>query len=130
MQAGIEIHCLRDLTRGGLASVLIELASTARVQIEIAENRLPICDEVRGACEILGFDPLYIANEGCCAVFIPAEQVATALAVLHKHHAGQQAVQIGVVKESHATGLLTLETALGIRRVLDLLSGEQLPRIC
>lgn len=130
LQAGIEIHCLRDLTRGGLASVLIELASTAKAHIEIAENRLPICDEVRGACEILGFDPLYIANEGCCAVFIPPAQVASALAILHKHNAGQQAAQIGVVKALDTTGLLTLETALGIRRVLDLLSGEQLPRIC
>jgi hydrogenase expression/formation protein HypE len=130
LQAGIEIHCLRDLTRGGLASVLIELANTAKVQIEIVENQLPVCEEVRGACEILGFDPLYIANEGCCAVFLPQSQVQTALEILHKHHVGKQAAQIGMVKEAHATGLLTLETAMGIRRVLDLLSGEQLPRIC
>ena len=130
LQAGIEIHCLRDLTRGGLASVLIELANTAKLHIEIAETQLPICEPVRGACEILGFDPLYIANEGCCAVFIPQTQVPTALAILHKHHAGQQAAQIGIVKETHASGLVTLETAMGIRRMLDLLSGEQLPRIC
>lgn len=130
LQAGIEIHCLRDLTRGGLASALIELAQTAKVQIEISETLLPICDAVRGACEILGFDPLYIANEGCCAVFLPPSQVETALAILHKHNAGQNATQIGVVKDNHASGLLTLETAMGIRRVLDLLSGEQLPRIC
>lgn len=130
LQAGIEIHCLRDLTRGGLASVLIELASAAKVQIEIAETKLPVCLEVRGASEVLGFDPLYIANEGCCAVFIPQPQVANALAVLRQHEIGQQAAQIGVVKKSHPTGLLTLETGMGIRRVLDLLSGEQLPRIC
>jgi hydrogenase expression/formation protein HypE len=130
LQAGIEIHCLRDLTRGGLASVLIELAHTAKVQIEIVETQLPICDEVRGACEILGFDPLYVANEGCCAVFLPAAQVPLALEILHQHNAGQQACQIGVVKQNHASGLVTLETAMGIRRVLDLLSGEQLPRIC
>lgn len=130
LQAGIEIHCLRDLTRGGLASVLIELANTAKVHIEISESQLPICEEVRGACEILGFDPLYIANEGCCVVFIPQYQAETALNILHKHNAGQQATQIGTVKDVHVTGLLTLETAMGIRRVLDLLSGEQLPRIC
>jgi hydrogenase expression/formation protein HypE len=130
LQAGIEIHCLRDLTRGGLASVLIELAGSAKVHIEIAETQLPIGEQVRGACEILGFDPLYIANEGCCALFIPAKQVETALAILHQHQAGQQAAQIGVVKDNHTSGLLTLETTMGIRRVLDLLSGEQLPRIC
>jgi hydrogenase expression/formation protein HypE len=130
LQAGIEIHCARDLTRGGLASVLIELAHAAKVHIELVENALPICDEVRGACEILGFDPLYIANEGCCALFIPQSQVATALAILHQHQAGQQAVACGIVKETLPNGLLTLQTAMGIGRVLDLLSGEQLPRIC
>lgn len=130
LQASVEIHCLRDLTRGGLASVLIELAHTAKVHIEIVETQLPISEAVRGACEILGFDPLYIANEGCCAVFIPAAQVAIALDILHKHTAGLQACQIGVVKANHAQGLLSLETAMGIHRVLDLLSGEQLPRIC
>lgn len=130
LNAGIEIHCLRDLTRGGLASALIELAVTSKVQIEIVETQLPINEDVKGACEILGFDPLYIANEGCCAVFMPAAQVSTAVDILHQHQAGQQARQIGVVKGHHPQGLLTLETTLGIHRVLDLLSGEQLPRIC
>jgi hydrogenase expression/formation protein HypE len=130
LNAGIELHCLRDLTRGGLASALIELAATAKVQIEIVETQLPINEDVKGACEILGFDPLYIANEGCCALFMPAAQVPTALDILHKHRAGQGAKQIGVVQGHHSQGLLTLETMLGIHRVLDLLSGEQLPRIC
>jgi len=130
LQAGIAIHCLRDLTRGGLASCLIELAHSANVHIEITETALPIIEPVRTACELLGFDPLYIANEGCFALFLPAEQVASALAVLKKHGAGQHACQIGTVKATHEQGLLTLNTAMGIVRGLDLLSGEQLPRIC
>lgn len=130
LQAGIDIHCLRDLTRGGLASCLIELAATSKTHIEISETRLPVLEPVRSACEILGFDPLYIANEGCFALFLPPEQVDTALAILRKHPAGQHASHIGQVKASHAQGLLTLSTAMGVTRVLDLLSGEQLPRIC
>jgi hydrogenase expression/formation protein HypE len=130
LQAGIEIHCLRDLTRGGLASCLIELAHSAAVHIEITETSLPIIEPVRTACELLGFDPLYIANEGCFALFLPAEQVDSALSVLQKHAAGQHACQIGTVKAAHEQGLLTLSTAMGIVRGLDLLSGEQLPRIC
>ncbi len=130
LQAGIEIHCLRDLTRGGLASCLIELAHSANVHIEITEMSLPIIEPVRTACELLGFDPLYIANEGCFALFLPPEQVDSALAVLQKHEAGQHACQIGIVQAAHGNGLLTLSTAMGIVRGLDLLSGEQLPRIC
>jgi hydrogenase expression/formation protein HypE len=130
LQAGIDIHCLRDLTRGGLASCLIELAHSANVHIEITETSLPIIEPVRTACELLGFDPLYIANEGCFALFLPPEQVDSALGVLQKHAAGQHACQIGTVKTKHEQGLLTLSTTMGIVRGLDLLSGEQLPRIC
>lgn len=130
LQAGIDIHCVRDLTRGGLASCLIELAHSANVYIEISETSLPIIEPVRTACELLGFDPLYIANEGCFALFLPPEQVDSALAVLKKHAAGQHACQIGTVKTAHEKGLLTLSTSMGIVRGLDLLSGEQLPRIC
>jgi hydrogenase expression/formation protein HypE len=130
LQAGIDIHCLRDLTRGGLASCLIELANAASVHIEINETALPINDAVRTACELLGFDPLYIANEGCFALFLPAQQVSEAVNILQKHGAGQFACQIGKVKSAHKQGLLTLRTAMGIVRGLDLLSGEQLPRIC
>jgi hydrogenase expression/formation protein HypE len=100
------------------------------VHIEIEETAMPIIEPVRTACELLGFDPLYIANEGCFALFLPAEQVNSALMVLQKHAAGQYACQIGTVKATHAHGLLTLSTAMGIVRGLDLLSGEQLPRIC
>jgi hydrogenase expression/formation protein HypE len=130
LQAGIDIHCLRDLTRGGLASCLIELANAASVHIEINETALPINDAVRTACELLGFDPLYIANEGCFALLLPPEQADKAVSILQKHQAGQFACQIGAVKSAHERGLLTLNTAMGIVRGLDLLSGEQLPRIC
>lgn len=126
----IDIHCLRDLTRGGLASCLIELAGSSHTHIEINESQLIIEESVRSACEILGFDPLYIANEGCFALFLPKSQVNKALAILQKHNAGKQASFIGEVKENYTNGLLTLSTSLGVVRVLDLLSGEQLPRIC
>jgi len=130
IQAGIDIHCMRDLTRGGLASCLIELASTSRHHIEINETALPIHQDVNSACEILGFDPIYIANEGCFALFVPEAQTGQTLAVLRQHPLGQQACLIGEVKAAHPKGLATLQTAMGISRVLDLLSGEQLPRIC
>ena len=130
LNANIEIHCLRDLTRGGLASCLNELAKTAKVQINIEEQQLPINPAVKTACELLGFDPLYVANEGCFALFLPQEQVSSALNLLKKHTAGQHAQHIGTVQKSHSQGILTLSTAMGIIRVLDLLSGEQLPRIC
>jgi len=130
LQTGIELHCLRDLTRGGLASALIELASSAKVQLQISETAVPIADDVKSACELLGFDPLYIANEGCCVLFLPAAQVTDALAILHRYETGKQALQIGTVRAVDEKGHVTLKTAMGIERVLDLLSGEQLPRIC
>jgi hydrogenase expression/formation protein HypE len=130
IQADIEIHCMRDLTRGGLASCLIELASASCHAIEIDESALPVHPDVSSACEILGFDPIYIANEGCFALFVPEAQTEQAIGVLRRHPLGQQAGLIGKVKSSHPKGLVTLQTAMGISRVLDLLSGEQLPRIC
>lgn len=128
--AGINIHCMRDLTRGGLASGLIELATTSKHHIEVTESTLPIHQDVNSACEILGFDPLYIANEGAFVLFVPESQSAQCLAILRQHPLGGQAIQIGQVKSTHAQGMVTLQTAMGISRVLDLLSGEQLPRIC
>ncbi|WP_432741609.1 hydrogenase expression/formation protein HypE [Methylobacter sp. G7] len=130
IQADINIHCMRDLTRGGLASGLIELAVTSHHALEIDEAALPIHQDVSSACEILGFDPLYIANEGCFALFVPQAQAAHTLSVLHRHPLGKQACQIGTVTATHSKGSVTLKTAMGISRVLDLLSGEQLPRIC
>lgn len=129
-RADIDIHCMRDLTRGGLASCLIELAASSGHHAEIDESTLPIQQDVNSACEILGFDPLYIANEGCFALFVPESQTGQALAALHHHPLGQQARLIGQVKSADPKGLLTLKTTTGISRVLDLLSGEQLPRIC
>lgn len=130
LKAGIEIHCLRDLTRGGLASALIELASASKLEFELSESDLPVREDVNAACEILGFDPLYIANEGCFAAFVPEPQTEAALAVLRRHPLGQQARRIGQVKFPHSHGRVTLQTPIGVNRVLDLLSGEQLPRIC
>lgn len=130
VDAGIEIHCLRDLTRGGLGSCLIELAACSGRDIFIREQNLPLHPEVRSACEILGFDPLYIANEGCFALFVPQDHAEAAIEILSKRPESAQAVQIGSVNDNGAGGRVTLQTALGINRTLDLLSGEQLPRIC
>ncbi len=130
LEAGIHPHCMRDLTRGGLASGLIELATTSQHQLEIEEAQIPVHQDVRSACEILGFDPLYIANEGCFALFVPAAETEATLAALRTHPLGQEASRIGTVTAKHPSGQLILNTPMGIQRVLDLLSGEQLPRIC
>jgi hydrogenase expression/formation protein HypE len=129
LKAGIEVHCLRDLTRGGLATSLLEIAETAAVHIKIEEDRIPVEDNVKGACEILGFDPLYLANEGRFIAFVPATQVARALAVLRGHAVCSAAEVIGRVAAAPAN-LVALKTRIGTERVLDMLSGEQLPRIC
>ncbi len=129
LDAGIEVRCLRDLTRGGLAAGLNEIASAARVQIDIAEDAVPVSEPVRGACEILGFDPLYVANEGRMVAFVAENDAARALAVMRAQPAGIAACKIGTVL-SETPGLVTLKSRIGTRRILDLLSGEQLPRIC
>jgi hydrogenase expression/formation protein HypE len=125
----VVIHCLRDLTRGGLASALIEIAEAARVQIHIHEAAVPVGEEVRGACEILGFDPLYVANEGRLVCFVPAADGERALRILQAHPLGKDAATIGTVIQNTA-GLVTLESQIGATRIVDMLSGEQLPRIC
>ncbi len=130
VNADIQIHCLRDLTRGGLAGGLIELATTSQHHFEMSETSLPVHEDVKSACEILGFDPLYIANEGCFILFVPESESKKTLAILHQHVLGNQACVIGKVADTHAKGVVTLESMLGISRVLDLFSGEQLPRIC
>jgi len=129
LEAGIEIHCLRDLTRGGLSSGLIEIAETANVRIGIEEMLVPVQEDVAGACEILGLDPLYLANEGRFVAFVPQHDVARALVILSQHGVSSGAVQIGQVREKPA-GMVTMKSRLGTERVLDMLSGEQLPRIC
>jgi hydrogenase expression/formation protein HypE len=129
LDAGFEVHCLRDLTRGGLATALIEIAETARVSIAIDESLIPVMEEVQGACEILGFDPLYLANEGRFIVFLPASRAADALNMLRAHSVSSGAIQIGTVDEN-AAGRVTLRSRIGTVRMLDMLTGEQLPRIC
>ncbi len=129
LDAGVEIHCLRDLTRGGLSSALNEIAETARIGIEIEEAAVPVSESVQGACEILGLDPLYVANEGRFVAFLPAAQADRAVDVLHGCLACERAVLAGMVTGEHP-GKVVLKSSIGGRRVLDMLSGEQLPRIC
>lgn len=128
LAADIEIHCLRDLTRGGLASVLNEIAVAAKVGIEIDEKSIPVIEEVRGSCEILGFDPLYVANEGRFVAFIPQKDGSSALEIVNSHLSRNAAI-IGKVIEDR-NSLVALKSTIGSKRIIDLLSGEQLPRIC
>jgi hydrogenase expression/formation protein HypE len=129
LEAGVEIHCLRDLTRGGLASAVNEIATTAGLQIDLDERAIPVREDVRGACEILGLDPLSVANEGRFIVFLPERDVDRALAVLQSHPVSASARLIGSVSAA-SVGLVTIRSTIGTNRVLDMPSGEQLPRIC
>ena len=127
IEAGTALHCLRDLTRGGLATALIEIAETAGASLQIEEGAIPVCDPVRGACEILGLDPLYVANEGRFVAFVPQDAIEGALAILRRFDPA--AALIGHVEASTQAGHVALKTIGGLR-ALDLLSGDQLPRIC
>lgn len=129
LQAGIEIHCLRDLTRGGLASALVEIAEAAKVQVAIHETAIPVREDVRGACEILGFDPLYVANEGRFVAFVPARDAERALKSLRQHPQCTGACQIGAVAKD-PDGIVTMQSVIGASRIVNMMSGEQLPRIC
>jgi hydrogenase expression/formation protein HypE len=129
LEAGVDVHCLRDLTRGGLATSLIEIAETAAMHFAIEEEAVAVREEVVGACEILGFDPLYLANEGRFVAFVPEPQAGRALEIMRQHEVSGSATRIGQVAQSPAQ-MVTLKTRLGTERVLDMLSGEQLPRIC
>lgn len=129
LQAGVEIHCLRDLTRGGLASALVEIAESSRQPVHIDESKLPVLEEVQGACEILGLDPLYVANEGRFIAFVPPKDEERALEVMHAHEHGVGGCRIGTV-ESRSPGRVTMKSRIGATRIVDMLSGEQLPRIC
>jgi hydrogenase expression/formation protein HypE len=123
------IHCLRDPTRGGLATTLNELASRSQVGIEIDEGAIPVREAVRGACELLGLDPLYVANEGKLVAVVAPEAAEAALGAMEAHEYGSEAAIIGRVTGEHR-GRVVLRTALGARRVVDMMVGEQLPRIC
>jgi hydrogenase expression/formation protein HypE len=127
LRAGIEIHCLRDLTRGGLTSVLNEIAEAARLGIAVEEKLIPVREDVRGACEILGLDPLQVACEGRFAAFVPERDADRALSTLRA--ADDVACRIGTVTDQHP-GRVLLTSTIGAQRILDLPSGEQLPRIC
>ena len=129
LEAKIEIHCLRDLTRGGLASALNEIAEAAEVKIAIEEKSVPVREDVHAACEMLGLDPLHVANEGRFVAFIAANDSERALKILRRYEVSSQAAFIGRVAEKSAP-LVTLKSAIGASRILDMPSGEQLPRIC
>ena len=128
-QAKIDIHVLRDPTRGGVTSALTEIAQTAKVGMLLNESSIPISEEVKGACEILGLDPLYVANEGKLLAIVATEDADRVLKVLRSHSVGSEAAIIGEVVNEHP-GLIMMKTRVGGTRVVDMLSGEQLPRIC
>ncbi|MBI1748856.1 MAG: hydrogenase expression/formation protein HypE [Acidobacteria bacterium] len=130
LAAGVRVHCLRDLTRGGLATALNEIAETARLAMALVESAIPIREDVRGACEILGFDPLYVACEGRFVAFVPPQDAERALAIMRSHPLGAMACDVGRVTGPSSHGLVTLKTQIGGYRIVDMLSGEQLPRIC
>jgi hydrogenase expression/formation protein HypE len=126
---GREVHVLRDPTRGGLSSALSEIAQSAGVGILLDEAAIPLSEEVKGACEILGLDPLYVANEGKLIAIVPSDAADAILAAMRRHHLGQRAAIIGeVTVDPHH--MVLMKTRIGGTRVVDMLSGEQLPRIC
>ncbi|MEM9474555.1 MAG: hydrogenase expression/formation protein HypE [Pseudomonadota bacterium] len=129
LEAAPDIRAARDATRGGLASALNELADAAGVTIEIDEDRLPLRPEVTGMCEILGLDPLYLANEGTLVLFVPADQAEAAIAAMRSTEAGRNATAIGRVMDQR-TMPVVMNTRFGGSRIVDMLVGEQLPRIC
>jgi hydrogenase expression/formation protein HypE len=126
---GEAVHVLRDPTRGGVASSLNEIAAAAHVGIRLDEASIPVLEEVRGACEILGFDPLYVANEGKCLVIVAPAAAEAVLAAMRSHPLGRETAIIGQVMAEHPRKVY-LRSRIGGLRVVDMLSGEQLPRIC
>ncbi len=129
LEAAPHTHVLRDPTRGGLATTLNEIAAQSKAGIWLDEKAIPIRNEVRAACEILGFDPLYIANEGKLIAITPADEADAALLAMRESRYGETAVRIGVVKADPA-GRVLLKTQIGATRILDVMTGEMLPRIC
>ncbi len=123
------LHVLRDPTRGGLSSALNEICLSSKTGITLMEDQLPVTEGVRGACEILGLDPLYIANEGKILVILPEQEAADVLSVMQRHESGKESKIIGRVTSDHP-GMLRMETSIGSTRIIDMISGEQLPRIC
>lgn len=124
-----DIHVLRDPTRGGLASTLNEIAEVSNTGITLFEKQLPIDEAVQGACEILGFDPLYVANEGKILIILPENKADEVLEIMKKYPEGKNSASIGKITNDYK-GKVQLETILGSKRIVDMISGEQLPRIC
>jgi hydrogenase expression/formation protein HypE len=129
LKASSAIHVLRDPTRGGVASALNEIAQASGTGIELEERALPVQPAVRAACELLGMDPLYVANEGKLIAIVPASDADTVLDAMHAHPLGAEATIIGRVVDDHP-GMLVAKTPLGATRVVDMQVGDQLPRIC
>jgi hydrogenase expression/formation protein HypE len=129
LDTGAEIHAMRDLTRGGLAAAVCDIAQAAKVGIHLDETTLPVDKEVRGACDLLGLDPLSIANEGKCIVFCPVAESERVLAATKQHPLGKEARIIGKVS-SGPEGMAVMRTAIGGERIIDMPTGEDLPRIC
>jgi hydrogenase expression/formation protein HypE len=127
--ASTNIRAMRDPTRGGLASTLNEIAAQSRVGIEIDEREIRVGDAVRGACELLGFDPLYVANEGKLAAVVERGAAEAVVAAMRRHPLGREAAIVGTVTGAHP-GMVTMRTAFGTTRIVDMLAGDQLPRIC
>ena len=130
LRTGIRVHCLRDLTRGGLGNALVEVAQSRRASFDISEEAILVHEDVRSACEILGLEPLYVANEGRLMVFLPSEDVEKALCIMRSHPLGEGASLVGSVREVDCEAHVSMKTAIGTKRMIDMLSGEQLPRIC
>ena len=129
LEVSPNIHCLRDPTRGGLATTLNEFAEQSNVGIVIEEERIPVREEVLGACEMLGFDPLYVANEGKLVAVVAPEDADKVLEAMRGNHYGENASIIGEVREEHP-GRVVMKTCLGASRIVDMLVGDILPRIC
>ena len=129
LDAGLDVHVLRDPTRGGLATTLVEIARQSQVNIELDEETIPVDQPVRKTCELLGLDPLYLANEGKLILVLPADQAEEALRSMHSTRYGEEAKVIGQVLGS-SRGQVWLKTPFGTTRVLEMLAGEMLPRIC
>ena len=129
LAVSLDVRAMRDPTRGGLSSALNEIASRAGVGITIEESAIPVREEVRGACEMLGLDPLYVANEGKLVAFVAPHAAESVLAAMRRHPQGRDAVLIGAVTDTHPE-LVLLRTPFGTTRIVDMLPGDQLPRIC
>ncbi|MBN1517686.1 hydrogenase expression/formation protein HypE [Candidatus Sumerlaeota bacterium] len=128
LEAGVDVHCLRDLTRGGLCSALVELSGQAQLGVRIEERKIPVDENVASACELLGLDPLYVANEGRMVAIVAAEHADRAVQTLQRFEVCAGSRIIGEIVKDHQD--VILNGVLGVDRVLDMLSGEQLPRIC